>query len=54
MVLCIFMFVVLVFNFFGVLIGFNVDFENFLGEYAGRILKNVNGKYVIRYKDEKE
>lgn len=42
MALCIFMFAVLAFNPFGALIGSNADSENFLGQHAGRTLKNVN------------
>lgn len=53
MALCIFMFAVLAFNPFGALIGSNADSENFLGQHAGRTLKNVNGKHVTRYKSLK-
>lgn len=46
MALCIFMFGVLAFNPFGALIGTNSKGENFMGQHAGRTLKNVNGKLL--------
>lgn len=47
MALCIFMFGVLAFNPFGALIGTNSKGENFMGQHAGRTLKNVNGNYFL-------
>ena len=40
------MFGVLAFNPFGALIGTNSKGENFMGQHAGRTLKNVNGKLL--------
>ncbi|XP_062603205.1 sterol regulatory element-binding protein 1-like [Saccostrea cucullata] len=42
MVLCVFMFAVLAFNPFGALIGSSSNSDGYIGQHAGRTLKNIN------------